>query len=241
MDEKLPTIFHLTHWKAGSQWVREILYHSSPDRIVSQEPRIAQILEKPIKPSAIYPAVYLPRDEFEAVIKPHLSNLKFFIYRDLRDTLVSLYFSFKFSHPILHDELEKHHSILNSFGKDEGFRYLMDEYIERISHIQLSWIGAEILKIRFEDLVENQVELFEEIISYCEISVSRNKLHSIIENNRFEIKTGRNRGEEDITAHLRKGIVGDWKNHFSPAIKEEFKHRFGGTLIRTGYVASLDW
>ncbi|MFW9950040.1 MAG: hypothetical protein ACFFKA_07940, partial [Candidatus Thorarchaeota archaeon] len=43
-------------------------------------------------------------------VKSLNENIKtFFVYRDLRDSLVSLYFSFKYSHPILHDELQKHH------------------------------------------------------------------------------------------------------------------------------------
>ena len=37
---------------------------------------------------------------------------------------------------------------------------------------------------------------------------------------RFEnLSEGRKRGEENIAAHTRKGIAGDWQNYFTPKIK----------------------
>ncbi len=63
----------------------------------------------------------------------------------------------------------------------------------------------------------------------------------MVKYNTFEVVTGRKQGEEDITAHQRKGIVGDWKNYFSDRVKDEFKKRFGDVLIQTGYEQDLNW
>jgi len=53
--------------------------------------------------------------------------------------------------------------------------------------------------------------------------------------------TGRRPGQEDIHAHQRKGIAGDWRNHFTTRVKEVFKQRYGHVLIATGYEPDLNW
>ena len=40
---------------------------------------------------------------------------------------------------------------------------------------------------------------------------------------------------------LRKGIVGDWKNYFSPQTKAWFKEEAGEQLIKYGYEKTPDW
>jgi hypothetical protein len=40
---------------------------------------------------------------------------------------------------------------------------------------------------------------------------------------------------------FRKGIIGDWRNHFTEAHVQEFKSVAGAELIRSGYERSPDW
>ena len=40
---------------------------------------------------------------------------------------------------------------------------------------------------------------------------------------------------------LRKGISGDWKNNFSPKVKDIAKERIGDALIELGYERDLNW
>ncbi len=59
---------------------------------------------------------------------------------------------------------------------------------------------------------------------------------------RFEKKTsGRSRGQSDANSHYRKGVAGDWVNHFTPAHAEYFIEQFGDILLTTGYESSNDW
>ena len=44
-----------------------------------------------------------------------------------------------------------------------------------------------------------------------------------------------------MTAHQRKAVAGDWRNHFTPAVKEAFKERAGHILVAAGYESDLDW
>jgi lipopolysaccharide transport system ATP-binding protein len=59
--------------------------------------------------------------------------------------------------------------------------------------------------------------------------------------NRFEARSGRRRGEEDVASHERKGVAGDWKNHFTDKVAKAFKDRFGELLVATGYEKDSRW
>jgi hypothetical protein len=92
-----PTIVHITHWKAGSQWLYHILHQCCPDRIVAPKVDEAHFLKEQIVAGKIYPTVYLPRQVVERVRVP--ADTRFFVVlRDPRDTLISLYYSQKISH-----------------------------------------------------------------------------------------------------------------------------------------------
>ena len=95
--------------------------------------------------------------------------------------------------------------------------------------------------IRYEDLVGNEFTVFRKIIDHCQINVDPDLFHAVVKHNIFEAVTQRERGQEDIFSHQRKGIVGDWQNYFTPSLKKEFKQRFGHVLITTGYEKDLNW
>lgn len=60
--------------------------------------------------------------------------------------------------------------------------------------------------------------------------------------NRFEVRArGRTQGDENEHSHYRKGVHGDWINHFTPHAVEVFKERFGEILVKLGYEDDQDW
>ncbi|MEZ4695548.1 MAG: sulfotransferase domain-containing protein [Rhodothermales bacterium] len=59
---------------------------------------------------------------------------------------------------------------------------------------------------------------------------------------RFEKTSGgRKKGIEDPKSHYRKGVAGDWKNHFTPEHCRAFLKRFDGLLQVTGYEEDDSW
>lgn len=52
---------------------------------------------------------------------------------------------------------------------------------------------------------------------------------------------GRARGIVDATSHYRKGIPGDWKNHFTSEHKAYFKREYNPLLIKLGYEKDANW
>jgi glycosyltransferase involved in cell wall biosynthesis len=59
---------------------------------------------------------------------------------------------------------------------------------------------------------------------------------SIVWENDFAKKAnGRERGQENPMSHYRKGVPGDWKNHFTPERTAYFKQHHGALLTQLGY------
>ena len=300
-----PTVFHITHHKAGSQWVAEVLKQCALNRSVWPKSDLSFFYHKPIKPHKVYLSIYVPRQDFDTIIATYLLNRQyckhvlrhlkvylanwfhfriwrnsyrtFVVIRDLRDTLISLYFSWKISHVFHLDWENRCRKMLNTVNKEQGLLYwigdgeispsertmespflysvrkmadsfdeaelctLMSRIFEYIARIQVSWLHANVLFVKYEDLIADQYNVFEQIIDYCRIDVNRQRLHEIVHYNTFEAATGRRPGQEDLTAHQRKGVKGDWQNHFSDHVKTQFKKRFGDVLIKTGYESNLNW
>ena len=90
-------LFHITHAKAGSTWVADILLTAFGERVYSRFGR--RIENYKWEPGRIYPAIFLPRGEFTALAGTERQPT-FFVLRDIRDTMVSLYFSLRYTHTI---------------------------------------------------------------------------------------------------------------------------------------------
>lgn len=72
--------------------------------------------------------------------------------------------------------------------------------------------------------------------------ISIHDLLAIIYRNRFSAKTGgRAQGKEDVTSHYRKGVPNDWMNHFTPAVRQQFKNEYQELLLMLGYETTADW
>jgi len=237
-----PTLLHVTHAKSGSQWLRAILDNCAPHQVVHPVHGMGQFLENPVRSGMIYPALFVTKDEFDGVVLPPNAR-RFVVIRDLRDTLVSWYFSLKVSHTVDHSTLTEMRNTLNALTFEKGLIWLIeDPYFSKIATIQSSWCQSGELLVRYEDLLERDEEILERILlRECGIPVERARLREIIHANRFDQLTGRTRGTEDVSSHQRKGIAGDWCNHFTHRVKDSFKERFGTVLIETGYESTDSW
>ena len=59
---------------------------------------------------------------------------------------------------------------------------------------------------------------------------------------RFDALTGgRQRGNEDVESHYRKGVAGDWANYFTAEHVDAFNEQFGDLLVKLGYEENRQW
>ena len=236
------TVIHITHHKAGSQWINRILHALTYDRLVHPEGLNEQFRTRPIQPGKVYPTVYVTREEYEHVRVPRNSR-RFVVIRDLRDTLVSAYFSVKNTHPLMSDWIVTQRDAMKHKSVEEGLLFMLDVMMPRAAQIQWSWVAAGERLIKYEELLERDEEILERLLlGHCRLPVSRARFREVIRANRFVSQTGGRRpGDEDQTSHERKGIAGDWRNHYTPAVTRAFKSRYGSLLIATGYERGFDW
>jgi hypothetical protein len=97
--------------------------------------------------------------------------------------------------------------------------------------------------LKYEDLLVRDEEILARVLlDECLLPASRDYLGKVVAANRFEARTGgRKPGAEDLGSHERKGVAGDWKNHFTDRVAKAFKERYGELLVATGYEADDRW
>ncbi len=228
-----PTIFHITHWKAGSQWLHKILKDCVPDLLVAPEVYEAQFKARAIQPGKVYATVYVTKQEFDSVQLP-MNWHRFVIIRDLRDTLISGYFSIKVSHRLIAPQLEYWRTRLQQMSVPEGLIYLMNEWLPMSADIQRSWLQAGEQLFRYEDLLEHDLDILEfGASSKCKLPVTQERFHAVVLKNRSERLTrGRERGQENVQSHERKGVAGDWRSYFDDQVTEAFKEAIWRSVDR---------
>jgi sulfotransferase family protein len=240
------TTLHITHAKAGSTWVDALLRQLFPRR-VAERGRLAAAdtdgnLDKySFERGRIYPAMFMTRDQFLA--HAELKDADYFVViRDLRDTLISLYFSLKISHSVMDEHQREAREILTKLSEEEGLLWLVEQRGRRIAAIQTSWVNSDSLVLRYEDLLGSAQEIFEDVlIRKFQLPVVPAELASALKQVGFEKVFGRKLGDEDVTSHGRRGLPADWKNRFTPKLRERFAERYGDVLIKTGYEADTRW
>ena len=105
------------------------------------------------------------------------------------------------------------------------------------------WRGRkEAIHVRYEDLRRDTAgELRRIVLGLTGERLSPEEAGAIAEEFSFERQAGRQPGEENRKSFLRKGVVGDWRSHFSPEARETFDRYAGDELILLGYERDRAW
>jgi hypothetical protein len=232
-----PAVFHVTHWKAGSQWVRAVLGAAAPGRIVPGTHDFAG----PVTGGKIYTPLYTTFEKFREIVPQNVPQRTFAVIRDPRDTAVSWYFSLRYSHRTSDPSITESREILGRLSKTDGLALLICNHLRDAIAIQESWLRSGAKIFRYEDLRLRQQECFGELFAYCELDVPERRRRKIVDRNAFERKTWWRFGRESARSHLRKGAPGDWKNHFCERLRRLFKIHYAQMLIKAGYERDDCW
>jgi hypothetical protein len=93
----------------------------------------------------------------------------------------------------------------------------------------------------YEALLSDGKPVVRDLLAYLGLAADEELLNRLLERSSFRYYTGRDPGQENRKRFYRKGIAGDWKNHFKEEDKRIFKEIAGDLLIQLGYEKDLDW
>ena len=247
-------VYHCCVHKTGSQWVRALLsdaltytysglrpftYQASLEGRYDARPITERRFAEPFPRETIVTPLYIDLDNFLAIPKPGAYRA-FFVMRDPRDIVVSWYFSTKKSHAVV-GGIGRIRQDLGTLSVPDGIRYALQHMQERGHFAALdSWREAErrdpnSVAIRFEDLTDGGSEGLQRMFAHCDVQMPPDDIERLLRDYSFERLSGRRRGEEDEAAHYRKGIAGDWKNHFDDRLRADFEAAAPGLVGRLGY------
>ena len=114
------------------------------------------------------------------------------------------------------------------------------------------WIdgaGDGIITVRYEDLLYDAEHEVGRVLTWAGVDASSQMINSVVTRNRFSrLAIGKrfwrrfgSGSKPRAKSNLRKGISGDWKNHFRAHHCERFKELAGQALIELGYETDENW
>lgn len=175
------------------------------------------------------------------------------VHRDGRDALVSLYFHAYFLKDQRTERLSRYFAEHLPLAKGESAAVNMYRFVERSfvkpiyprftwSEFANAWFErSETLNVRYEEAKHQPAVMLQKMVDRVGGNPSPDAIRDVIERHSFEKISGRKTGNAVPNAFLRKGIVGDWKNHFSKETAELFDHYAGDQLIELGYERDRSW
>lgn len=162
------------------------------------------------------------------------------MYRDLRDVAVSHVFYVQRTpwHP--------EHPDYKGLSIEEGLHHfgetLLPDFVEWIRSWRANRDPENSLVVRYEDLLADTTATFRNVARLFDLPDDPDTIQHIVDEHRFEtLSGGRSRGEDEDNSFFRKGVSGDWRNHFTPDLKRLYKEEAGHALIDFGYETDLDW
>jgi len=241
-----PIIFIAGYAKSGTTWLANMFssvpgfHRVFPSHITNENHDINTKTFQEIRRQLAVICLHSPWTQENSHILEKNNQKYIVLYRDLRDTAVSWYFYIK-------NVNKKHslHSTIKNLPINRGVEY----YIEYILQHNVNWIRSWRMnrhkdlstEVRYEDLLNDTYIEFKRLLDFFSINLPVAYIRKIVDKNSFKKMTKRDPGEEDNSSHLRKGIIGDWKNVLTKKNKEDFKRIAGDLLIELGYEKDLKW
>lgn len=171
------------------------------------------------------------------------------VIRDPRDLIVSAYFYHLrtneewCAYPTPENtDLPSHISYqehLRSLDLEDGIIFEMNHVSGAMIDRMCAWDYSDtrFLEIRFEDVVGNEVGMFERLLSWYGLRTrDAAMVSSFLDFLSFDSVKNQTKTAAGISRHIGKGHpVGRWRGHFSNKVQSAFDERFPGALKKLGY------
>lgn len=182
-------------------------------------------------------------DENYRVICRHVTKFAVTI-RDLRDMCVSNYFH------VLSEPAHPNHALYTKLSREDGLMHRINVTGEEYVPWVRDWLTCarsnpeRIFLLKYEDLNSDPYRAFQAVFEFFHLPIDKRLLSELERSklaNEKDLREELRSGGLRTRSTARKGIVGDWRNHFTDAHKARFKQLAGDLLIEAGYERDLNW
>lgn len=243
LDMALPRseagVYVLGYVKSGTNWLCHLLSEVLEMPIL--EPW--KLSRPQIKPCVYHMHRFIPLDS--------VRRRTVYMMRDGRDTMVSKYFHIVREGGPLKARIERNlgRPLLAEEIQENMVEFILFMRVNRISttdyrtHME-EWKkhSDKYITVRYEDMLTNsEAELMRVLDQLSCHHVTSEKVRSAVTKHDFSNLTNREKGVEDLTSFIRKGISGDWRNYFTEEAARVFDEYAGDLLLEVGYEIDREW
>jgi hypothetical protein len=231
------SIFVLGHPRTGTNWMCQLLSHyfgvpmNRPwlRRTPHLEPVVLHLHRFAVVPRR---TVYMVRDGRDVTVSLYHKMLRDFGPRVHRE--MARYCARPLTSENLRENLPGYIRYLFEARPPSSISY--DRHLRRARRLGL-------YTVRYEDMLERGEETLAGIVRHLsggEADPAR--VRETLEANSFEKRAGRKPGQEDVgSAVHRKGVAGDWRNHFTREAGRVYDAHAGSELIAYRYERDHAW
>lgn len=251
--------FVATRWGPAMPWYFVVEYPKSGGTWLGR--MIADVLNLPFPQKSVFPIGH------PAVLHSHWNHMPrlrgvAYLERDGRDIMVSAFFhrmrlmltAPPKDQPRMRRELEK---ILGGPFDHTDARTHLPAFMEHLFRhpwgARMTWVEhvdqwhpagglPGVVYVSYEQLRTDPCQHLKRVVeALVDMPIEDWRIEMAVEKFSIERQTGRAAGQEDAKHFIRKGVVGDWANHFSPEAAAVFDRLAGETLVRLGYEPDRSW
>jgi len=171
------------------------------------------------------------------IIKTHklgqLPGPAVYIYRDPRDICVSRHFYFR--NPSINHTICSMAELLPDQNKNRPYEKFVRTMKEHKEYYTIA--------VRYENLLETPLESLRDVVhALTGLELAESRIAETFERQKFDVILERFPDPEHfIRKVMRKGIIGDWKNHFNRDDGRLFQEHFGRLMLDLEYIEDGDY
>lgn len=162
------------------------------------------------------------------------------MYRDLRDVAVSYVFYVR--RTPWHPEHPHYKKLSPAEGLQRFSDTLLPKYVQWVRSWHANRDPGKSMELRYEQLLEDPKARMMDVANHFGLTLEPAELDRIVEANSFAKQSaGRESERRGNQSFFRKGVAGDWANHLTGALKDNYKRVLGTFLIEFGYEKDESW
>jgi hypothetical protein len=171
----------------------------------------------------------------------HRAGVKYVVlYRDLRDVAVSGVFYLRRMR--WHPEYRYYASCSIQGGLAVFAKRTLSSYVRWVRAWHNNLEPELGLELRYEDILTDPYTTMTQVALHFGLDSSSGKITSIVKAFQFQnVSGGRVQGQENDKSFFRKGVAGDWRNHFTPELVAIYQEAAGEFLVEFGYEEDYSW